>query len=42
MQPYVEINSPYSNRIQLVLGDWIGPLTPAHEPSDAFQPHDRP
>ena len=38
MQPYVEINSPYSNRIQLVLGDWIGPLTRPTSPPTPFNP----
>ena|SRR5271157_3721224 len=31
-------NAPYPNRIQLILGDWVGPLTQPTSPPTPFDP----
>jgi len=34
----VQTNGPYPNRIQLLLGDWVGPLVRPTSPPEAFDP----
>jgi hypothetical protein len=35
-----EVNQPYSNRIQLLLEDWVGPLVQPTSPPAPFDPTD--